>query len=63
MTLTERITRARRLEAQYRAEAVGLSLASLIDAHSEPVYSSEPDEQEAFLRGLHDGRQILLVGQ
>lgn len=63
MTLTERIHRARRLEAQYRAEAVGLSMSQSLDLHSSPLYSPDESEQDAFLRGLHEGREIRKVGQ
>lgn len=63
MTITERIHRARRLEAQYRAEAVGLSMSQSLDLHSSPLYSANESEQDAFLRGLHEGREIRKVGQ
>lgn len=63
MTITERIHRARRLEAQFRAEAVGLSMSQYLDLHSSPFYSTDGSEQDAFLRGLHEGREIGKVGQ
>lgn len=55
--VTERARAARRLSRLYEAEANGLLWA--ISNQHEVVWSKDKAEQEAFLRGVREGRSIL----
>lgn len=59
MPLDQRIVWAIRLAQQYQAEAVGLSLARILEPEVITKYSPDAVLQAHFEHGLREGRDIL----